>query len=191
MNVEKLNRTIFIGNNLEVLRGLRDQSVDLIYLDPPFNSNRNYSSPLGRKESGFHFKDVWCLSDTEEAWWGELSENHPRFYDIIHTVGCINGNKDKAYLIYMGIRLLEMHRILKETGSIYLHCDQTMSHPLKLMMDFLFGKANFVNEIIWYYRTGGVSKKSFAKKHDTIFFYAKNFPEKTFFIKKEKNYTMV
>ena len=189
MNVEKLNRTVFIRDNLEVLRTLKDQSVDLIYLDPPFNSQRNYGSPIGGKAVGFHFKDMWYLSDTDESWWGELSENYSRLYEIIHAAGCVNGNKDKAYLIYMAMRLLEMHRILKDTGSIYLHCDQNMSHSLKLMMDSLFGKENFVNEIIWYYRTGGVSKKSFARKHDTILFYAKNFGKKKFFIEKEKSYT--
>ena len=189
MNTEKLNRNVFIRDNLEILRALSDQSMDLIYLDPPFNSHRNYSAPIRDKVVGFHFKDMWYLSDTDKSWWGELSENHPHLYEIIHAAGCINGNTDKAYLIYMAMRLLEMHRILKQTGSLYLHCDQTMSHSLKLMMDSIFGKENFVNEIIWYYRTGGGSKKSFAKKHDTLLFYAKSFKKKKFFIKKEKNYT--
>ena len=189
MNVKSLNRTVFIRDNLEVLRTFEKESIDLIYLDPPFNSHRNYGSPVGNKAAGFHFKDMWYLSDTDPVWCGELSEQYPRIYEIIHVIGCINGNTDKSYLIYMTVRLLQMHRILKETGSIYLHCDQKMSHPLKLIMDCLFGKENFVNEIIWHYRTGGASKKSFARKHDTILFYAKDFKKKKFFIEKEKNYT--
>lgn len=77
MDAKKLNRTLFIRDNLEVLRTIEDQSVDLIYLDPPFNSNKNYGAPIGSKLAGFHFKDMWCLSDTDEAWWGELSESTP------------------------------------------------------------------------------------------------------------------
>ena len=173
-----LNRTIFIRDNLEVLRTFTDKSVDLIYLDPPFNSNKNYGSPIGSKAAGFHFKDMWYLSDTDEAWWGELSDKHPDLYEIIHAVGCVNGDRDKSYLIYMAMRLLEMHRVLKPTGSIYLHCDQTMSHSLKLVMDAIFGKDEFKNEIIWK-RIHGAGKRSqfkisnYGKNSDTILFYAK------------------
>ena len=140
VDANKLNRTIFIRDNLEVLRTLADKSVDLIYLDPPFNSNKNYGAPIGSKQAGFHFKDMWFLSDTDEAWWGELSDKHSNLYEIIHAVGCVNGDRDKAYLIYMAMRLLEMKRVLKDTGSIYLHCDQTMSHSLKLVMDAVFNR---------------------------------------------------
>lgn len=173
VNSEKLNRTIFIRDNLEVLRCLDDKTVDLIYLDPPFNSNKNYGSPIGSKAAGFHFKDMWYLSDTDTAWWGELSDKHPDLYEIIHAIGCVNGNRDKSYLIYMAMRLLQMHRVLKDTGSIYLHCDQTMSHSLKLIMDSIFGKKNFNNEIVWYYSGGASAKRFFPRKHDTILFYSK------------------
>ena len=187
-SVNKLNRTIFIRDNLEVLRTLDDKSIDLIYLDPPFNSNKNYGAPIGSKAAGFHFKDMWYLSDTDEAWWGELSDKHPELYEIIHAVGCINGNKDKSYLIYMAMRLLEMHRILKDTGSIYLHCDQVMSHSMKLVMDAIFGKKYFNNEIIWR-RGVGISRSGndrFPRNHDCLLFYSKN--KKTFFQKQFKPY---
>ena len=175
MRAEKLNRTIFIKDNLEVLRGIDDKTVDLIYLDPPFNSNKNYGAPIGSKAAGSHFKDMWFLSDTDEAWWGELSEKHPDLYEIIHAVGCINGNKDKSYLIYMSMRLLEMHRILKDTGSIYLHCDYNMSHSLKLVMDSIFNKRNFKNEIVWYYYNKySPSKRFFPRASETLFFYSKD-----------------
>ena len=119
---------------------------------------------------------MWYLSDTDEAWWGELSDKNPDLYEIIHAVGCVNGDKDKSYLIYMAMRLLEMHRVLKDTGSIYLHCDQTMSHSLKLVMDAVFGKRGFNNEIIWHYKTsGGACRKHLIKNHDVIFHYLKNF----------------
>ena len=174
MNTAKLNRTIFIRDNLEVLRALQDQSVDLIYLDPPFNSNKDYGAPIGSRAAGFHFKDMWYLSDTDEAWWGELSDKQPALYEVIHAVGLVSGNKDKSYLIYMAMRLLEMHRVLKKTGSIYLHCDHTMSHSLKLVMDSIFGKTNLRNEIIWCYHGPGSPKmRQFNRKTDTLFWYSK------------------
>ena len=174
MQSAKLNRTVFIRDNLEVLRGVQDKSVDLIYLDPPFNSNRNYGAPIGSEAAAANFKDVWELSDTDDAWWGELSDRRPDLYEIIHAVGCINGDKDKAYLIYMAMRLLELHRVLKDTGSIYLHCDQKMSHSLKLAMDAVFGKKNFRNEIIWaYHGNAAIPKKNYNKRYENILFYAK------------------
>lgn len=171
----KLDRTLFIRNNLEVLRTIEDKTVDLIYLDPPFNSNKSYGSPIGSKEAGFHFKDMWYLSDTDEVWWGELADRNPPLYNLLYAVGTINGTKDKSYLVYMTIRLLEMHRILKDTGSIYLHVDQTMSHSLKLIMDAIFGKKNFLNEIIWQY--DGLQRPStikFSTKNDNILRYSKD-----------------
>ena len=173
-NIDKLSNTIFVRDNLEVLRCLDKDSVDLIYLDPPFNSNRNYVAPIGSEAAGAHFKDRWYLSDTKKEWHGELSEKNPKLYEIIHGVGVVNGKRDKAYLIYMAMRLLEIKRILKDTGSIYLHCDSTMSHSLKLVMDAVFKKQNFINEIIWCYDTGGKGKSRFPKKHDAILYYGKS-----------------
>lgn len=177
MKAEKLNRTVFIRDNLEVLRILEDKSVDLIYLDPPFNSNKNYGALIDSKLTELHFKDVWNLSDIDKAWYGELSENHPNLYQIIHAVGCINGNSDKSYLIYMAIRLIEMKRILNESGSIYLHCDHIMSHSLKLIMDSIFSKKNFNNNIIWEKNKSKGARsiaKRFGRQSDHILFYSKN-----------------
>ena len=173
-NTDNLNRNIFVKDNLEVLRALDDESVDLIYLDPPFNSNKNYSAPIGSEAAGAGFKDTWTLDDMDEAWLGELADKKPSLYSAIHAVGVVNGDKDKAYLICMAMRLLEMHRILKDNGSIYLHCDQTMSHSLKLVMDSIFSKQNFRNEIIWCYRGMPSNAKKFQQKHDAIFFYTKS-----------------
>ena len=175
MNVSKLNRTIFIRDNIEVLRCLKDKCIDLIYLDPPFSTNSGFNVPIGSTPIGVDFKDIWTNLDTKKSWWGELSEKHPALYEIIHGIGCVRGVNDKAYLIFMAMRILELHRVLKGTGSIFLHCDQTMSHSLKLVMDSIFGKKNFRNEIICcYHGPGFQNMKQFNKKHDTIFWYNKD-----------------
>ena len=101
------NRTIFTGDNLDVLRGMDTESVDLIYLDPPFNSNRHYSAPIGSRAAGAEFKDAWTFEDTNAAWWGELAEHHPALYRVIDAAGAAGGDGNKAYLIYMAMRLLE------------------------------------------------------------------------------------
>ena len=177
MDAAKLNRTLFIRDNLEVLRGIQDKSIDLIYLDPPFNSNKNYGVPIGGKQAGFHFKDMWTPQDNKKEWYGELSDKHQGLYEIIHAVGCINGNKHKAYLIYMAIRLIEMYKALKDTGSIYLHCDHTMVHSLKLIMDVIFNKKNFQNEIVWQRIKGTkgnqYKKSKFPNLLETLLYYKK------------------
>ena len=167
------NRTIFEGDNLDVMRGMNDGCVDLIYLDPPFNSNRNYAAPIGSKAAGAAFKDTWDLTDVDEAWHNEIAEIDLALYKVIDASQFSHGNGMKSYLIMMAVRLLEMRRILKSTGSIYLHCDPTASHYLKSLMDSVFGAANFRNEIVWAYRGGGVPKSDFARKHDIVFRYGK------------------
>lgn len=167
------NRTIFTGDNLDIVRGMDDESIDLIYLDPPFNSNRHYSAPIGSEAAGAEFKDAWTFEDTDAAWWGELAEDHPGLWSVINAAGVVGGKGDKSYLIYMAMRILELKRVLKSTGSIYLHCDQTMSHSLKMVMDAIFGKINFRNEVIWCYIGGGTPKKGYPKRHDNIFYYSK------------------
>ncbi|MDA7967514.1 MAG: HNH endonuclease [Gammaproteobacteria bacterium] len=165
--------TIFTGDNLPILRGMDSGSVDLIYLDPPFNSKRDYAAPIGSKAAGAEFKDTWTLADTDDAWWGEIADKNPSLYKVIDAAGAAGGKSDKAYCIYMAMRLLEMRRVLKPLGSIYYHCDPTMSHAVKLVMDAIFGGDNFRNEIIWHYASpGGRAKTHFAKKSDTILFYA-------------------
>jgi len=169
------NRTIFTGDNLDILRGMDDESIDLIYLDPPFNSNKHYSAPIGSEAAGAEFKDAWTLDDIDDAWAGQLAQNHYPLYRAIDAAGAVGGRGDRSYLIYMAVRILEMYRILKNTGSLYFHCDPTMSHSIKLMLDAIFGKKNFRNEIIWCYTGPGNAKKHFPRKHDNIFFYAKSF----------------
>ena len=163
-------KTIFTGDNLPIMRGINSASVDLIYLDPPFNSKTNYAAPIGSAAAGAEFKDTWTLDDVDNAWLDLIETKYPALNRVIHAAMT---NSDKSYLIYMAVRLLEMHRILKDTGSIYLHCDPTMSHYLKLVMDTIFGKQHFQNEIIWCYERGSRKKSQFGRKHDVIFFYSK------------------
>ncbi|HBP53781.1 MAG TPA: hypothetical protein DD643_05320 [Synechococcus sp. UBA8638] len=164
--------TIWTGDNLPVLRGMNSACVDLIYLDPPFNSNRTYEAPIGSKAAGASFKDAWTLSDVDVCEHGELADRNPAVYAVITAARQAHGKGMQSYLVFMAVRLLEMHRILKPTGSIYLHCDPTASHYIKLLMDGVFGKERFRNEIIWSYRTGGVSRHYFARKHDVLFYYS-------------------
>ena len=171
MNVQ--NRTIFSHDNLPILRGIDSESIDLIYLDPPFNSNRNYAAPIGSDAAGAAFKDTWTLSDVDNAWHGEIADREPALYQAIHAAELTHGKGMKSYLIMMAVRLLEMKRVLKKTGSIYLHCDPTASHYLKMLMDTVFGRKNFRNEIAWAYSNSGRPKRFFAKKHDVILLYTK------------------
>ncbi|MDE2861355.1 MAG: DNA methyltransferase [Chloroflexota bacterium] len=143
------DRTIWTGDNLDILRGMNSECVDLIYLDPPFNSNRDYSAPIGSQAAGAAFKDTWTLNDVDLAWHGLIAEEHPGLYSIIDAAGVAHGKGMKSYLIMMAVRLLEMRRVLKPTGSIYLHCDPTASHYLKLLMDAVFGPAMYLNEMTW------------------------------------------
>ncbi len=166
------NQTLWTGDNLDILRGMNSDCVDIIYLDPPFNSNRNYAAPIGSQAAGAAFKDTWTLRDVDLAWHGEIAEPEPALYSIIDAAGLAHGKGMKSYLIMMAVRLLEMRRILKLTGSIYLHCDPTASHYLKLVMDCVFGKDNFCNEVIWKRTSGRSDAQRYGRVHDVILFYS-------------------
>ena len=167
------SRTLYTADNLDIMRGMNSESVDLIYLDPPFNSKKNYAAPIGSKAAGAEFQDTWSLDDVKKEWVEDIEADNTATWSAITSAGHIHGESSQAYLTYMAVRLLEMRRILKSTGSIYLHCDPTMSHYLKLVMDAVFGRSNFVNEVIWYYRGAGVPKQAFARRHDVILLYAR------------------
>ena len=171
MTINWQNKSVFTGDNLPIMRGMNSESVDLIYLDPPFNSNSNYAAPIGSKAAGAEFKDTWTLSDLDIAWLDLIETRHPALNRVIQAAMT---NSDKSYLVYMAVRLLEMKRILKDSGSIYLHCDPTMSHYLKLMMDSIFGRKNLRNEIIWCYsRPSAPNQRQLSRVHHTIFWYSK------------------
>ena len=155
------------------MRGMNSESVDLIYLDPPFNSKANYAAPIGSKAAGAAFKDTWTLRDVDVEWINLIEAKHPALHRVL--LAAITGS-DKSYLAYMAARILEMRRVLKQKGSIYLHCDPTMSHYLKLVMDAVFGRKAFRTEIAWCYRGGGVPKNDFARKHDILLRYCSDEP---------------
>ena len=167
------DRTIWTGDNLDILRGLNSASVDLIYLDPPFNSNRDYAAPVGSTAGGAAFKDTWTLSDLDVAWMGLIADEQPAMYQVLKAAGLTHGKAMQSYLCMMAVRLVEMRRVLKDTGSIYLHCDQTAAHYLKLLMDSIYGQSNFRNEITWR-RTNarGLAFKGYPRNSDLILYYS-------------------
>ena len=168
------DKTIWTGDNLDILRGLNSESVDLIYLDPPFNSNRNYSAPVGSAAAGVAFKDTWTLSDLDVAWMGLIADEHPAIYQTLVAAGLTHGKGMQSYLCMMAVRLLEMRRVLKDTGSVYLHCDPTASHYLKLIMDAVFGADNYRSEITWKRTTAHNDSTRFGRNTDTLLYYSKS-----------------
>ena len=168
------DKTVWTGDNLDILRGMNSECVDLIYLDPPFNSNKDYAAPVGSAAAGAAFKDTWSLSDLDVAWMGLIADEQPAIANLLHTAKLTHGKGMQSYLTMMAVRLLEMRRLLKETGNIYLHCDPTASHYLKLLMDAVFGRANFRNEIVWHYRRWTGNANRFQRLHDVVLFYSRS-----------------
>ena len=206
---------LYYGDNLTVMRDkMKTASVDLIYLDPPFNSNKNYNL-LYRKATGvavpeqeIAFYDAWELTPEKQEMIDNIGDEiyrfneqnrdnqiDPEFLNFWNLwVKALQHTQPKvlAYLVYMTYRLLEMKRILKPSGSIYLHCDPTCSHYIKVMMDAVFGHRNFRNEIVWHYQTGGASKRWYGRKHDILLFYTKSddyhfYPSRIRFPRTEKS----
>lgn len=180
---------IYCGDNYDLLLNMKNECVDLIYLDPPFNSNKKYIAPTNSIAKGAQFKDIFEKDDVKPGQLLSIQNTHSDIYNFIKNVyerEEIQHNKsrnskeckhhDYYYLIFMSIRLIQLHRVLKSTGSIYLHIDPTMSHYLKIIMDMIFGRENFRNEVVWHYKGGALTaaKNQFPKKHDVILFYSKS-----------------
>ena len=169
------NRTLFHGDNLDFLRAMNTGTVDLIATDPPFNKGRDFHATPDSLASGASFQDRWSWQkDVHPEWVDQITDDFPDVMNVIEGSRLSYGDDMGAFLCFMAVRLLAMKRVLKDTGSIYLHCDPTASHYLKQLMDAIFGKENFKNEIIWK-RTGSHnSAKRYAPIHDIILFYGKN-----------------
>lgn len=179
--------TLFYGDNLEILRDyIADESVDLCYLDPPFNSNRTYNV-LFKNESGKEseaqitaFEDTWHWGDDAERTYHALVTQAPdRVSQMVAALrNFVGTNQVMAYLVMMAARLVELHRVLRATGSLYLHCDPTASHYLKLILDTIFDPRNFVNEIVWKrygaHNDVGQGSRHFGRVHDILLFYKKS-----------------
>ena len=166
-------RTVFIHDNLDILRGMNSECVDLIYLDPPFNSDQTYASPLDSEARGAEFDDVWTLDDMKQEWIDEIEIRRPALFHLINGAKLANSEGMGGYLTFMSVRLLELHRILKPTGSIYLHCDDTAVHYLKSIMDALFGSRNYRNNVVWKRATAHNDSKRFGRILDHLLFYSK------------------
>ena len=167
------NRTLFISDNLPVLRGMNSRTVDLIYLDPPFNSKKQYKALDGTAAEGQMFDDVWKWTDLDDRWLSEIDNHNEALSAVIRAARLAQDEGTAAYLTMMGVRLLELHRVLKPTGSIYLHCDPTASHYLKASMDAVFGKDNFQNDLVWCYQPNGRGpKQGFHRKYDNLLLYS-------------------
>ncbi|REJ52098.1 MAG: site-specific DNA-methyltransferase [Microcystis wesenbergii TW10] len=179
---------LYYGDNLEVLRKyIKDESIDLCYIDPPFNSKRNYNqiyNNLGKEDQAQAqaFVDTWTWDNHANEALEEIQSNYQGKFTS-HTIDLIDGltkvlgkGSLLAYLVSMTLRIVEIHRVLKSTGSFYLHCDPTASHYLKIVLDTVFCSqgGDFKNEIIWCYGSGGASKNHFSKKHDVILYYSKS-----------------
>ena len=168
------NRTLFIADNLDIMRVMDSNTIDLIYLDPPFKSGKQWKAPIGSPAEGAEFKDIWTDEDIRLEWHGQIAAEHEELYQIIQASETVYDKSMKIYLTAMAVRLFEMQRILKPIGSIYLHCDPTASHYLKLIMDSLFGQENFRNEVVWQRTNTHSLGKQFGRVHDTILFYSKS-----------------
>ena len=175
--------TLFYGDNLPILRQyVPDESVDLVYLDPPFNSNRSYNV-LFKQEGGAEseaqiaaFEDTWHWNEATQATFHDLMSSAPAHVAAMIDAlrGFIGHNQMMAYLVMMAARLVELHRVLKPTGSLYLHCDPTASHYLKIVMDAIFGVRNYRNEIVWQRTNVHSDSKTWSNVSDTIFFYTRS-----------------
>ena len=179
--------TLFYGDNLPILREhIASASIDLVYLDPPFNSNRSYNV-LFADESGKEseaqitaFEDTWHWDQSAARTYHEMIQNGP--LDVVKVIGSLHDfigeNQMMAYLVMMAARLVELHRVLKPTGSLYLHCDPTASHYLRVILDTIFGPQNFINEIVWKrtsaHSDAGQGARHYGRVQDTLLFYAKS-----------------
>ena len=171
------NRTLFWGDNIDFMRAMNSETVDLIATDPPFNKGRDFHATPDSLAAGASFQDRWKWDEESHPQFTDALRDDPKnknIWTVIESARASWGDDMGAFLCFMGVRLPEMRRVLKQTGSIYLHCDPTASHYLKALMDAVFGRQNFRNEVVWHYRrwTGGA--KHFQKMHDTLLRYTKS-----------------
>jgi len=174
--------TLYYGDNLDILRRyLKDESVDLVYLDPPFNSAQNYNAFFQEKDGSAAasqiraFEDTWTWNQESQRVYEELILQPGKVSEVMQAFKTFLGTNDMmAYLAMMCPRLVELRRVLKPTGSLYLHCDPTASHYLKLLCDAILGKDNFRNEIIWKRANAHNDPKRYGRISDTILYYSKS-----------------
>ena len=175
------DNTIYELDNLNVLRGMNSETVDLIATDPPFNTKRNRAGTAGFYVDNWKWGDTgklpnqWAWNEVHPIWLEEIRDDNPALFEVIEAAGHCHGPDIAAFLCFLSVRLLEMHRILKPTGSLYLHCDHTANAYIRLALDAIFGAKNFRNEIVWKrYGSHNDAARKWGNVHDTIFFYSKS-----------------
>ena len=168
------NRTLYHGDNLAFLRGMNSESVHLVATDPPFKKGKDFHATPDSVAAGARFQDRWSWAeDVEQAWVDQIEDDWPAVHAVIEAAKTTYGQDMAAFLCFMAVRLLEMRRILRKDGSIYLHCDQTASHYLKQLMDAVFGKENFCSEITWRRTTShNDAVRNYGALGDIILFYS-------------------
>ena len=168
------NRTLYHGDNLDFLRGMNSETVHLIATDPPFNKSRDFHATPDSLARGARFSDRWSWErDVHEEWTDSIEDDWPAVWSVIEAARLSFGDDMGAFLCWLGVRLMEMHRVLRLDGSFYLHIDHTAHAYVKALLDGIFGHKNFRNEIVWCYAGGGIPKRDFPRKHDTILRYTK------------------
>ncbi len=168
------NRSLYHGDNLDFLRGMNSETVHLIATDPPFNKNRDFHATPDSLAAGARFKDRWRWDeDLHEEWTDSIIDDYPAVWEVITAARAAYGDDMGAFLCWLGVRLMEMRRVLRADGSIYLHIDHTAHAYVKCLMDAIFGWKNFRNEIVWCYTGPSNTKRWFPRKHDTILYYSK------------------
>ena len=168
------NRTLYHGDNLEFLRGMNSGTVNLIATDPPFNKSRDFHATPDTLAAGASFQDRWSWQDDiHDDWLDQLQQNEPEVWQVISTAKEVWGDDMGAFLCWLGVRLLEMHRILSEDGSLYLHLDHTAQAWVKCLLDAIFGRRNFRNEIIWKSTSAHSDSRRYGANTETLLFYTK------------------
>lgn len=170
------NRTLFHGDNLAFMRAMNSESVDLIATDPPFNKGKDFHATPDSLAAGAKFQDRWSWEkDVHEEWVDQIRDDYPHVMHVIQGSRSSYGDDMGAFLCFMAVRLIAMRRLLRPAGSIYLHCDPTASHYLKELMDAVFGRRMFRNEIVWRYSGRNKRlKQHIERRHDVILFYSKS-----------------
>lgn len=161
------NRTTFAGDIIDIMRGKHSKTDDLIYLAPPIYSNKTYFAPVRSKAAGAAFKDTWTLCDLDFGWMGLIADQQAA-YILLETAALTHGKGMQSCLCMVAVRLVEMRRLLKSTGSICLHCDPYASYYLKMLMDSTFGPSKFKNGVVWKRTSGHSDATRYSDVHDTF-----------------------
>ena len=166
--------TLFLSDNLPILEGLNSEIVDLAYCDPPFNTRKRHKGRPGSSAEGQEFNDSWTWGDESRKWLAEKEADDPPLAAVINAVRLTKNDGAAAYLTFIATRLIELRRLLKPRGSVYVHCDDSANYQIRAVMDAVFGATNFRNEIAWCYRRMGNSRqRRFSRSHNTLLLYGK------------------